>query len=208
MIHAYKCLFSSDCEEKTVSLVPHFLLTRAAVLHFFLCKGTPLSETADTSVWGDHCWIVAGLPAEQKQLIRASQTAAHKTPSARESPLSLCYVTDWERRGEWDCACAQNLNTCCFVPCGKLTSTCVLKTVMADWNCSNHFDAPCIPIVQPTRCTCYLKLFILLKRSTCFGRSFRLSSGPQNCVYINCICQTEPATCCYWGWDGVPFQPR
>jgi hypothetical protein len=25
-----------------------------------------------------------------------------------------------------------------------------------------------IPIVQPTRCTCYLKLFILVKRSTCF----------------------------------------
>jgi len=24
-----------------------------------------------------------------------------------------------ERRGEWDCACAQNLNTCCFIPCGK-----------------------------------------------------------------------------------------
>jgi len=49
MIHAYKC-FSSDCEEKTVSLVPRFLLTQVAVLHFFLYKGTPLSETADTSV--------------------------------------------------------------------------------------------------------------------------------------------------------------
>jgi len=82
-------------------------------------------------------------PAEQKQLIRASQIAAHKTPSAPESPLSLCYVTDRERRGEWDYACAQNLNTCCFVPCGKLTSACVLKAVMTDWNCSNHFDTPC-----------------------------------------------------------------
>ena len=39
------------------------------------------------------------MPAEQKQLIRASQIAAHKTPSAPESPLSLCYVTDRERRG-------------------------------------------------------------------------------------------------------------
>ena len=68
---------------------------------------------------GDHCWIVAGMPAEQKQLIRASQIAAHKTPSAPESPLSLCYFTDRERRGEWDCACAQNLNTCYFVPCGE-----------------------------------------------------------------------------------------
>ena len=36
--------------KKTVSLVSRFLLTHAAVLHFFLYKGTPLSETADTSV--------------------------------------------------------------------------------------------------------------------------------------------------------------
>jgi len=40
-----------------------------------------------------------------------------------------------------------------------------------------------------TRYTCYLKLLILVKRSTCFGRSFRLSSGAQNCVYSNDICQ-------------------
>jgi len=63
---------------------------------------------------GEHCWIVAGMPAEQKQLIRASQIAAHKMPSAPESPLSLCYVTDWERRGEWDCACAQNMEHLLF----------------------------------------------------------------------------------------------
>ena len=50
MIHVYKCFFPSDCEEKTVSLVPRFLLTHAAVLHLFLYKGTPLCETADTSV--------------------------------------------------------------------------------------------------------------------------------------------------------------
>jgi hypothetical protein len=42
-------------------------------------------------------------------------------------------------------------------------------------------------IVQSTRCTCYLKIFILVKRSTCFGRSFRPSSGAQNCVYSNGI---------------------
>ena len=35
-------------------------------------------------------------------------------------------------------------NTCCFVPCGELTSACVLIAVMADWNRSNHFDTPCI----------------------------------------------------------------
>jgi len=45
-------------------------------------------------------------------------------------------------------------------------------------------------IVQPTKCTCYLKLFILVKPSACFGRSFRPSSGAQNCVYSSGICQT------------------
>jgi hypothetical protein len=50
-----------------------------------------------------------------------------------------------------------------------------------------------VPIVQPTICTCYLKLLILVKRSTCFGGSFRPSSGAQNCVYNNGICQTAAA---------------
>jgi hypothetical protein len=50
-----------------------------------------------------------------------------------------------------------------------------------------------IPIAQPKRCTCYFKLFILVKRSICFGRSFRPSSGAQNCVYSNGICQTPAA---------------
>ena len=54
------------------------------------------------------------------------------------------FVTSQTERGEWDCACAQNLNTCCFVPCGKLTSACVLIVVMWDWNRSNHFDTPSI----------------------------------------------------------------
>jgi len=56
-----------------------------------------------------------------------------------------------------------------------------------------------IPIVQPTRCTRYLKLFVLVKRSTCFGRSFRPSSGAQKYVYSNDICQTAAGTCCYRG---------
>jgi len=62
-----------------------------------------------------------------------------------------------------------------------------------------------IPIVQPTRCTGYLKLFVFVKRSKCFGPSFRPSSGAQNCVYSNGICQTAAATCCYQGWDGTLF---
>ena len=109
---------------------------------------------------GDHCWIVAVMPAEQKQLIRASQIAAHKTPSAPESPLSRCYVTDRKRRGEWDCACAQNLNTCCFLPCGKFTSACVLVAVMAGWKRSNNFDTPCntlSPMLPVSRLYVYFK---------------------------------------------------
>jgi len=46
-----------------------------------------------------------------------------------------------------------------------------------------------------------LSQIILVKRFTSFGRSFRPSSGAQNCVYNNGICQTVAATCCYRGWD-------
>jgi hypothetical protein len=54
------------------------------------------------------------------------------------------------------------------------------------------------------------QIIILVKRSISFGRSFRPSSGAQNCVYHNSICQTAAATCCYQGWDGtaVPSHPR
>jgi hypothetical protein len=124
---------------------------------------------------GDHCWIVAWMRAEEKQLIRASQIAARKTPSAPESPLSLCYSTDRERSGEWDCACVQNLNTCCFVPCEKLTSAYVLKILMSDWNCSNNFDTPCIVRWKKIQKLNYLQLwysflfsFVLLQSTDTF----------------------------------------
>jgi len=61
------------------------------------------------------------------------------------------------------------------------------------------FMGQCIVIYSNSttnKWTCYLKLFILVKRSTCFGRAFRPSSGAQNCVYSNGICQTAAATCC------------
>ena len=35
-----------------------------------------------------------------------------------------------------------------------------------------HRDGDKFPIVKPKRCTCYLKLFIFVKHSTCFGRFF------------------------------------
>jgi hypothetical protein len=47
--------------------------------------------------------------------------------------------------------------------------------------------------------------WVLEKRSTCFGRSFRPSSGAQNCLYRNGICQTAAATRCYRGWDVTEF---
>jgi len=56
----------------------------------------------------------------------------------------------------------------------------------------------------------FLKLFIRVKRSTCFGRSFRPSSRAQNCTYGN---RHMSNSCCYlllagtkWNW--VPFCPR
>jgi hypothetical protein len=80
---------------------------------------------------GDHSEIVAGRPAEQKQLICASQTAAHKTLSAPELPFSLCNIMNQEKERRVGFACGQNLNTYCFVPCGKQTSACISKAVMA-----------------------------------------------------------------------------
>ena len=47
MIHAYKCAIFSDCEENTVSFVPRFFLTHAAVLHYFPLQRHPV-------VW--NCW--------------------------------------------------------------------------------------------------------------------------------------------------------
>jgi len=47
---------------------------------------------------------------------------------------------------------------------------------------------------QTTRCASYLKLFILAKRCTYFGLSFRPSSGAQNCVYNNGIFEVAAAT--------------
>jgi len=42
-----------------------------------------------------------------------------------------------------------------------------------------------ISIVKPTRCTNVSNLFYLEQHSTCFRRSFRPSSGVQDCTYCN-----------------------
>jgi len=66
---------------------------------------------------------------------------------------------------------------------------------------------PCIVIYSysTTNKMHLLPQIILVQHSTCFGRSFRPSSGAQNCVYSNGICQKAAAACCYWGWDGTPW---
>ena len=88
------------------------------------------------------------MPAEQKQLIRASQIAAHKTPSAPEWPLFLCYVTDRDRRGECDCACAQNLNTCSFVPCGETYFSVRFESGNGRLKLLQSFDTPSMYIID------------------------------------------------------------
>ena len=48
------------------------------------------------------------------------------------------------------------------------------------------FIGPCLVIYSystTNKMHLFLKLFILVKRSTCFGRSFRPSSGVQDCTY-------------------------
>jgi hypothetical protein len=50
------------------------------------------------------------------------------------------------------------------------------------------FIGPCIVIYSystTNRMHLFLKLFILVKHATCFGRSFRPSSGAQDCTYSN-----------------------
>jgi len=48
----------------------------------------------------------------------------------------------------------------------------------------------------------FLKLFILVKRPTCFGRSFRPSTGAQNCTYCN---RRMSNSCCYLPLAGTKW---
>ena len=148
MIHSYKCFFSSDGEEKTVSFVSQFLLTHAAVLHFFLYKGTPCLKLLITASNVIGRWGITVEFSLECPLNRNNWFVLHKLQYTKRLLLRsrhYLFVTSQTERdgGEWDCECAQNLNPCCFVPCGKLNSACVFIAVMADWNRSNHFDTPC-----------------------------------------------------------------
>ena len=57
------------------------------------------------------------------------------------------------------------------------------------------FIGPCVVIyfiIKPTRCTNVSNYLITKRHSTCFGRSFRPSSGVQDCTYSN---PTDTAIC-------------
>ena len=98
---------------------------------------------------GDHCWIVTGMARWTETTDSCfTNCSTQKAFCSGVAIIALLRHRQRERRGEWDCACAQNLDTCCSLPCGKLTSACVLKAVRADWNCSNHFDTPCILTIK------------------------------------------------------------
>jgi hypothetical protein len=63
-----------------------------------------------------------------------------------------------------------------------------------------HTHTQSIPIVQPTRCICYLKLYILVKRSTCFGLSVHhqeIKTAYTATVYVKQLLLT--ATIGKWG---------
>ena len=77
------------------------------------------------------------------------------------------------------------------------SKSCVLQNLYFKLRCRlTKYDKyfRLIPILQPTKFTCYLKFFILVKRSTCFGQSCLPSSGAQKCVYSNGIWQTAAAS--------------
>jgi len=71
-----------------------------------------------------------------------------------------------------------------------------------------------VPIVQLTRCTCNLILFILVKRSTCFGQFFvhhqELKTEYRTTVYIKHICLTYTvvvyAVLSSWWWAERPSE--
>jgi len=49
----------------------------------------------------------------------------------------------------------------------------------------------------------FLKLFILVKNSACFGQSFRPSSGAQDCTYSNRHMSNK---CCYLLLEGTRWK--
>jgi len=76
-----------------------------------------------------------------------------------------------------------------------IMSTAILHKVLQLWRLHKWpsktlgrtlWDESCkMSVVKPTKCTKVSNLFCLESHSTCFGRSFRPSSGVQDCTYSN-----------------------
>jgi hypothetical protein len=93
----------------------------------------------------------------------------------------------------WSGMCTQRCTSFDDFPHGsRLTDQDVILSysICRGPNVSFHltFTGPCIAIYSYSKTNqmhLFLKLFILVKHSTCFGRSLRPSSGAQDCTYSN-----------------------
>ena len=89
-------------------------------------------------------------------------------------------------RNPWNVDAFPPDNTASHPTCVRVYS--LQQTIFTQKGLRNIYRAmhcSIIPIVKPTRCTSVSNLFILERRTTCFGRSFHPSSGVQDCTYSN-----------------------
>jgi hypothetical protein len=113
--------------EAIVQYLPHSD-QHAAVLHFSPLQRHPVVWNCWTCVqcyWemGDHCWIVARMPIEQKWLIHASQNAF----CSGVAIITVLHHKPREKRGVGMHMCTK-LNTCCPFRVGNLL-LCVFSKV-------------------------------------------------------------------------------
>jgi hypothetical protein len=109
--------------------------------------------------------IVSGFRVQWPYCMIASESWLYHIP-AFSSSLYCC---------SWFMCCQDNISSILCLP---------LVTIWSSINVT--FISPCVVIYSYSttkKMHLFLKLFILVKRSTCFKRSFRLSSGAQNCTY-------------------------
>ena len=126
MIHAYKCWcvhpWSHGTHRGDSPNSCHTLISMSgAVLHFF-------SFTMHPVVW--NCWYQRLMPlGDGGSLLNCRRNA--RWTETTDSCFTNCSTQNAFGSGAAIIAHAQKtLNTCCFLPCGKLTSAGVFKAVM------------------------------------------------------------------------------
>ena len=100
-------------------------------------------------------------------------------------PLPQFSAWNWDAR--CSCSCSTNTKLRCYA-----TLRCTILHYLP-------FTGPCIVIYSystTNKMHIFLKLFVLVKRSTCFGRSFRPWSGLKTAHTATGIRQTAMAICC------------